>query len=29
MLKNMDSETGEWLLADRGVREEEFFSQGI
>ena len=29
MLKNMDSETGEWSLADRGVKEEEFVSQGI
>lgn len=29
VLKNMDSETGEWSLADRGVKEEEFFSQGI
>ncbi|KAI9778547.1 MAG: hypothetical protein M1816_004023 [Peltula sp. TS41687] len=29
MLKNMDSETGEWSLADRDVKEEEFFSQGI
>ena len=29
VLKNMDSETGEWLLADRNVKEEEFFSQGI
>ncbi len=25
----MDSETGDWLLADRGVKEEEFFSQEI
>ncbi|CAF9942508.1 hypothetical protein IMSHALPRED_003852 [Imshaugia aleurites] len=29
VLKNMDSETGEWSLADRGVKQEEFFSQGI
>ena len=29
VLKNMDSETGEWSLVDRGVKEEEFFSQGI
>ena len=29
VLKNMDSETGDWSLADRGVKEEEFFSQGI
>jgi hypothetical protein len=29
VLKNMDSETGEWSLADRDVKEEEFFSQGI
>ncbi|RPA92075.1 dynamin family protein [Choiromyces venosus 120613-1] len=29
VLKNMDSETGEWSLADREVREEAFFSQGI
>ena len=29
VLKNMDSEKGEWSLADRGVKEEEFFSQGI
>ena len=29
VLKNMDSETGEWSLADRGVKEEDFFSQGI
>ena len=29
VLKNMDSETGEWSLADRGIKEEEFFSQGI
>ena len=26
VLKNIDSETGEWSLADRGVKEEEFFS---
>ena len=25
----MDSETGEWLLADRHVKEGEFFSHGI
>jgi hypothetical protein len=25
----MDSETGEWSLADRDVKEEEFFSQVI
>jgi hypothetical protein len=25
----MDSETGEWSLADCDVKEEEFFSQGI
>ena len=29
VLKNMDSETGEWSLVDRDVKEEEFFSQGI
>jgi len=29
VLKNMDSETGEWSLADRDIKEEEFFSQGI
>ena len=29
VLKNMDSETGEWSLADRDVKEEELFSQGI
>jgi GTP-binding protein EngB required for normal cell division len=29
VLKNMDSETGVWSLADRDVKEEEFFSQGI
>ena len=29
VLKNMDSETGEWSLTDRDIREEEFFSQGI
>ncbi|MCJ1392161.1 hypothetical protein MMC18_005028 [Xylographa bjoerkii] len=28
-LKNMDSETGEWSLAERDVEEQEFFSQGI
>ncbi|OXV08191.1 hypothetical protein Egran_04046 [Elaphomyces granulatus] len=29
VLKNMDSETGTWSLADRDIKEEEFFSQGI
>lgn len=29
VLKNMDSETGEWTLADRDAKEDEFFSQGI
>ena len=29
VLKNMDSETGEWSLTDRDVKEEAFFSQGI
>jgi len=29
VLKNMDSETGEWSLADRNVKEEAFFLQGI
>ena len=29
VLKNMDSETGVWLLADRDVKKEEFFSQEI
>ena len=29
VLKNMDSETGDWSLADRDIKEEEFFSQGI
>jgi len=28
VLKNMDSEMGEWSLTDRAVKEEEFFSQG-
>jgi len=28
-MKNMDSETGEWSLADRNIKEEEIFSQGI
>ncbi|KAH8656617.1 P-loop containing nucleoside triphosphate hydrolase protein [Tricladium varicosporioides] len=27
VLKNMDSETGEWSLADRDAKEREFFSQ--
>jgi hypothetical protein len=26
VLKNMDFKTGEWSLADRDVKEEEFFS---
>ena len=29
VLKNMDSETGEWSLVDRDIKEGEFFSQGI
>ena len=29
VLKNMDSEMGEWSLIDRDVKEEAFFSQGI
>lgn len=29
VLKNMDSEKGMWSLADRDVKEEQFFSQGI
>ena len=29
VLRNMDSETGEWSLADRDVKEKEFFSQGL
>ncbi len=29
VLRNMDSETGAWSLADRDLKEEEFFSQGI
>lgn len=29
VLRNLDSETGEWSLADRVVEEEKFFSQGI
>ena len=29
VLKNMDSETGEWSLKDRDVKEEAFFLQGI
>ena len=29
VLKNMDSETGEWSLANRDIKEEEFFSRGI
>ena len=29
VLRNMDSETGDWSLADRAVEEEKFFSQGI
>ncbi|OCL07965.1 hypothetical protein AOQ84DRAFT_319135 [Glonium stellatum] len=29
VLKNMDSEKGEWSLADRDIEEEKFFSQGI
>lgn len=29
VLKNMDSETGEWSLTDRDVKEEAFFLQGI
>ena len=29
VLKNMDSEMGVWSLAERDVKEEEFFSQGI
>jgi GTPase SAR1 family protein len=28
VLKNMDSETGQWSLAERAAKEEEFFSQG-
>ena len=29
VLKNMDSETGEWSLTDRDMEEEAFFTQGI
>ncbi|KAI4219205.1 MAG: hypothetical protein L6R40_008732, partial [Gallowayella cf. fulva] len=29
VLKNMDSELGEWSLTDRDVKEEAFFMQGI
>ncbi|KAL3422985.1 dynamin family protein [Phlyctema vagabunda] len=29
VLKNMDSETGTWSLADRDIQEEEFFSHGV
>jgi len=29
VLRNLDSETGDWSLADRAVEEERFFSQGI
>ena len=29
VLKNMNSETGEWSLTDRDIREDEFYSQGI
>ncbi|KAI9772282.1 MAG: hypothetical protein M1840_001031 [Geoglossum simile] len=29
VLKNMDSELGDWTLADRDIKEAEFFSQGI
>ena len=29
VLKNMDSETGEWTLADRDIKEKEFFAQGM
>ncbi|KAL8824368.1 MAG: hypothetical protein Q9191_005100, partial [Dirinaria sp. TL-2023a] len=29
VLKNMNSETGEWSLTDRDVKKKEFFSQGI
>ena len=28
VLRNMDSETGNWSLTDRNVQEDEFFSQG-
>jgi GTP-binding protein EngB required for normal cell division len=28
VLKNMDSEKGEWSVVDRDTKEEEFFSQG-
>ena len=29
VLKNMDSETGEWTLSDRDIKEKQFFAQGI
>ncbi|KAH0565504.1 hypothetical protein GP486_001098 [Trichoglossum hirsutum] len=29
VLKNMDSEMGDWSLADRDAQEQQFFSQGI
>ena len=29
VLRNMDSEMGDWSLADRDAQEQEFFSQGI
>ncbi|CZT11995.1 probable vacuolar sorting protein VPS1, dynamin, and related proteins [Rhynchosporium agropyri] len=28
VLKNMDSETGVWSLADRDIKEEDFFAEG-
>ena len=29
VLKNMDSEKGQWTLPDRDIKEKEFFAQGI
>ena len=29
ILKNMDSEKGQWTLPDRDVKEKEFFAQGV
>ena len=29
VLKNMDSEKGQWTLPDRDIKEEEFFAQGV
>lgn len=29
VIKNMDTEKGEWMLADRDLDEARFFSQGV